>query len=407
MRVALYARVSTEEQALHGLSIDAQLAALREAYPNGQEYVDLGISARKPISKRPELQRLLRDVEQGKVDLVAFTKLDRWTRNIREYYKCQDILDSHNVPWKALHEDYETLSANGRLKVNLMLAISQDEADRTSERIKAVFERKRQKGLVASGSVPLGVRVVDGQYAPSEDANIVKQLFDDYIANRSVQMTAKKYGRTGNGIRLMIKNETYLKTGIIDKATFTTANEILKSRSQRHVRSDRVYLFSGLILCPYCGCKMTCAHSYNDNIYYRCPHHYDGNCPGIHVPEKALEKYLLDQLIPYVKDYNLTIRKMKKKSVDVNALKKKRDKLTDLYMDDLIDKVKYESDFKSLTTAIEEAERQPKEMDTEEIKTVLEAYKGLSPLAKKAFWSNLIKSITPTKDGYIFTVNYT
>ena len=190
MRVALYARVSTEEQALHGLSIDAQLAALRDAYPNGQEYVDLGISARKPISKRPELQRLLRDVEQGKIDLVIFTRLDRWTRNIREYSKAQDILDAHKVAWKAIQEDYETETSTGKFKVNVMLAVAQQEADKTSDRRKAVCERKRQKGLVASGSVPLGVKVVDGQYAPSDDANIVKQLFNDYIANRSVQMTA-------------------------------------------------------------------------------------------------------------------------------------------------------------------------------------------------------------------------
>lgn len=79
MRIACYARVSTEEQALHGLSIEAQLNALRE-FANDQsvgEYVDAGISARSSIAKRPELQRLLRDVEAGKVDLVVFTKLDR------------------------------------------------------------------------------------------------------------------------------------------------------------------------------------------------------------------------------------------------------------------------------------------------------------------------------------------
>lgn len=94
MRVALYARVSTEEQALHGLSIEAQKAALGEWAANHtivDYYIDLGVSARKPILKRPELQRLLRDVEQDRIDLVVFTKLDRWTRNIREYYKAQDV----------------------------------------------------------------------------------------------------------------------------------------------------------------------------------------------------------------------------------------------------------------------------------------------------------------------------
>lgn len=152
MRIALYARVSTEEQSLHGLSIDAQLAALRNYAPDAVgEYVDSGVSGRLPIKKRPELQRLLRDIEAGKIDLVAFTKLDRWTRNIREYYKAQDILDAHHVAWKAIHEDYGTQTAAEILKTNIMLAVGQDESLRTSERVKAVFEDKRRKGLAVNG----------------------------------------------------------------------------------------------------------------------------------------------------------------------------------------------------------------------------------------------------------------
>ena len=281
MRVALYARVSTEEQALHGLSIDAQLAALREAYPNGQEYVDLGISGQKPISKRPELQRLLRDVEQNKIDLIVFTKLDRWTRNIREYYKAQDVLDSHHVAWKALWEDYETQTAAGVLKTNIMLAVSQDEALRTSERIKAVFERKRQNGLVPTGSVPLGIRIVDGHYAHSEDAEKVRNIFSHYIASRSPSDTAREFKMTANGVRYLLRNKTYLDAGVVDSTTYNTAQEILKKRSQRNTRSDRVYLFSGLLVCPYCGAKLTCVRV-SGHTYYRCPRHYDGSCPGYH-----------------------------------------------------------------------------------------------------------------------------
>ena len=192
MRIALYARVSTEEQSLRGLSIDAQLAALRE-WAGDQavgEYVDPGVSARIPIKKRPHLQRLLRDVEDGKIDLIAFTKLDRWTRNIREYYKAQDILDAHNVAWRAIHEDYETQTAAGRLKVNIMLAVAQDEADRTSERVKAVFDEKRRKGLTVNGHMPVGLQYNDGIVTPGPDADRVRDMFDKYIASRSLRACA-------------------------------------------------------------------------------------------------------------------------------------------------------------------------------------------------------------------------
>lgn len=90
--------------------------------------------------------------------------------------------------------------------------------------------------------------------------------------------------------------------------------------------------------------------------------------------------------------------------MDVSALRKKQDKLTDLYMNGLITKDKYASDFKQLQTAIDEAERERKPVDTAEIKTALGAYKSLTDAKKKAFWSNLLKRITPTQDGFDFEV---
>ena len=98
-RAALYIRVSTEEQAVHGLSIEAQREALgawaeTAGVQVARHYIDAGISARKSAAKRPELQRLLADVEAGLIDLVVFTKLDRWFRNIAEYYKCESRFKS-------------------------------------------------------------------------------------------------------------------------------------------------------------------------------------------------------------------------------------------------------------------------------------------------------------------------
>ena len=149
-RVFLYVRVSTEEQAIHGLSIEAQTAALEAwAKANGHRvvgvYTDAGISARKPATKRPALQQLLADAQAGKGELIVFTKLDRWFRNIAEYYKVQEILEKSHIDWRTIQEDYDTSTASGRLKINIMLSVAQDEADRTSERIKAINEMKRKK----------------------------------------------------------------------------------------------------------------------------------------------------------------------------------------------------------------------------------------------------------------------
>ena len=409
MRVALYARVSTTEQAIHGLSVDAQIHALEEwaqNYTIVDRYIDLGVSARSPASKRPELQRMLRDCESGKIDLIAFTKLDRFFRNVKEYYKVEDVLESSNVSWRAIHEDYETQTAAGRLKVNIMLAVAQDEADRTSERIKAVFERKREKGLVPTGSVPLGVKLVDGHYMPSEDAPKVRDIFEYYISSRSPTETARRFGLTANGVRGMIRNNTYVSSGVIDRATSETAQNILSVRSQRHDRTDRVYLFSGLLTCPRCGSKLTCVRT-NGYTYYRCQKHYDGLCDGYHTSERIVESFLLNHIMNAIDEFNITVSDKKQKPVDVSALKRKQDKLTDLYMNDLISREKYAEAFKDLQSQIESSNIVRNPIDVQEISSFIDAYETLSDKAKKAFWSHLIKSIRPTDKGYDFELNYT
>ena len=394
MRVALYARVSTQEQAQHGLSIGAQIAALEEwakPYTIVGEYIDAGISARSPISKRPELQSLLRNLDN--VDLIVFTKLDRWTRNIREYYKAQDVLEAHGVAWRAIHEDYETETAAGRLKVNIMLSVAQDEADRTSERIKAVFADKRRRGLV-TGSPPFGLKLVNGKYEKSEEAPLVKELFDRYIATRSSTFVARQFGKTPEGIRFILRNKTLVEQGVIDEETFEIANAVLQSRSQRQVRTDRVYLFSGICRCGKCGAAL--AAVFSDNcVYYRCPRHYNnGPCEGVRISEKKLEKYLLENIVEQAEEMNLTITKKSGRAPDVGKLTARLNKLSDMYLNDLITAEKYEQEYRTTQKAIEDAQKRPKLKDTEEIVNLLGAYKGLSKAAKKAFWCRLVRKIT-------------
>ena len=170
MRAALYIRVSTEEQARHGLSLgDQRESLLAYAADNGMEvvgvYEDAGISARKPYKQRPALLRLLADCKDGKIDTILFVKLDRWFRSVAGYYAVQEELDRCHVTWQATREDYETRTASGRLKVNIMLSVAQDEADRTSERIKAINEGKRLKGQPTTWRTPIGICVKNRHYA--------------------------------------------------------------------------------------------------------------------------------------------------------------------------------------------------------------------------------------------------
>ena len=116
LRGGLFERVSTEEQSRYGFSIQNQKESLEEYCEKHKirivdHYCDEGVSGGKPYTKRPEMKRLIDDVEAGKIDVILFTRLDRWFRNVQEYYKVQEILDRHRVEWKAIWEDYDTTTS--------------------------------------------------------------------------------------------------------------------------------------------------------------------------------------------------------------------------------------------------------------------------------------------------------
>ena len=292
--VFLYVRVSTEEQAIHGLSIEAQTSALEEwARSAGHKvvgvYTDAGISARKPASKRPALQKLLSDVCAGKGELVAFTKLDRWFRNIAEYYKVQEVLEKHHVDWKTIQEDYDTSNAAGRLKINIMLSVAQDEADRTSERIKTVNEMKRQKREPLTGDCMPGYKIDGKKYIKDPESEAaVSAFFRTYLDRGSVSAAMEEARRLGLKINYrrahkMLDSTAYygryfdadgMTPPYISKEEFSQIQS-MRRRVVRKSPKNRVYIFSGLIVCGECGKRMGGRVNTNQESYfYNCHSHY-------------------------------------------------------------------------------------------------------------------------------------
>ena len=131
--VAAYIRVSTQEQKLHGLSLDAQrMKLIAYAKQHGLKivgwYVDEGVSGRKLIRKRPELQRMIQDAEKKLFDRIIFIKLDRFFRSVAEYHECMKRIAP--VIWTTTEEEYDLSTANGRmLKANLLTANALTVAD--------------------------------------------------------------------------------------------------------------------------------------------------------------------------------------------------------------------------------------------------------------------------------------
>lgn len=438
-RVFLYVRVSTEEQAIHGLSIEAQTAALEEWAKKGGykvvgTYVDAGISARKPASKRPELQRLLEDIRSGKGDLVVFTKLDRWFRSISEYYKVQEVLEKHRVDWKTIQEDYDTTTASGRLKINIMLSVAQDEADRTSERIKAIFEMKRQKLEPLTGDCPTGYAIEGKRFIKHPDTEAaVNGFFRMFLATGSVIRSMDDAER--HGLRIpyhlahkMLDSPAYYGCYYdIDGMTppYITREEFEKIQSMRRriVRKtvkNRTYIFSGLISCGLCGTRMGGrVNTKSDYRFYNCTAHYMkvSKCENrVNLGEAKIEAHLMETVQEKMDQLKLetlelsTLEKARDYKGEIAALRAKIKKVNRLYINEMIsfEECKAENEtYSAQIQALEhEAAQQQKAPDFTAAEDLLSTgweamYQALPSEKKQEFWRILIKEIRIYPDRHI------
>lgn len=434
-RAALYIRVSTEEQARHGYSlgeqrIDLENYAKSKNYAVVDVYADEGVSARKTMSRRRELQRLLKDVENGLIDVILIKCLDRWFRNIADFYKVKEFLDEHHVEWECTQEQYNTTTTEGRLLLNLKLSIAQNESDQTADRIRYVNEGKRRRKEVVGGVLPLGYSVdINRHLVPNDDAPMVQDIFR-HIANgnsysSALPMVFDKYGKRFNKtrIRYIIRNRVYIGEyhgianfckPIISNELFERVQEILK-RTFRAPQHNRVYLFRGLIRCPKCNRTLIAhtavVHKRWTHSHYRCPAFYQDNhlCDfGGIVNEKKLEDWLLEniQMLLQTEIYEVESQ-YKENNVNyqnkLTAVKGKLTRLKDLYVDGLIDKETYRKDYTTLT----EQEREFTSMIARNdrklppaLKRVINwenieaMYAELNTVSKQEFWQSIIKEIT-------------
>lgn len=442
LRVALYIRVSTEEQAMHGYSLQAQednliQYAREHDYKIVEIYRDEGNSARKPITKRKVVLQLLEDVKAGKIDLILFIKLDRWTRNVEAYHSVQKILDAHNVSWQATMEDYETMTANGRFKVNIMLSVNESESDRTSERIKFVFEGKRQrKEWCFTGGPsqwPYGYmpQIIDGKkrcVKNPETEPIIQDFWDYVVKYNSVRKAGmyccEKYGITRNYRSWMVTARNELYTGTFHGVDDYCPSYISRSDWERIIlgheiikktqNPDRVYLFTGLIRCPLCGNTLKAtfktypsdrSKEYNG---YRCNNAKLRTCDFRHqLSERKIEKYLLENIRRDLEAYVMQVeaeqtkRPKQPKIRDVVALNEQLRRVNVIYIAGNITDEEYAAETKRLRSEIEKARQAEAEncpIDLTRIKDFLQTdflatYHTLNKEDQRRFWRAMIDEI--------------
>lgn len=435
-RVGLYGRVSTDEQALKGFSIEAQVDAMKEhCKKNNMKIVDIyldeGISGAKPPLKRPALKRLLDDVEAGKIDMIIFTKLDRWFRSVKEYFKVQEILDDNKVEWKAIQEDYDTTTANGQMAITIFLAVAQNERDRTAERIKVVLEHKRKNKEACFGgqAIPFG-------YTKEKDDNGIMRLVKDPETqkacqefwdiliksnnlNKAIRHMAHEYGimKDWKSWSRMTQSDFYcgIHRGVQDYCpAYVTPEEFLKFQERETIKGTPTgipYYFRGMMRCSECGHKL-CGNS--DRRYgrinktYRCAIRGRGCSNHGSVSELKIEKQLLERLDEFMRD---TIAEVEIEAVNpknksnaeknIKNLKERLRRLNVTYMAGNKSDEEYFKEDAEIKLAISKAEKEleiSRPRNVEHLRNMLESdyrtlYKTFNPEEKQEFWQDLIKEI--------------
>lgn len=440
LRVALYIRVSSEEQVRHGYSLNSQKERLIEYckqmhYKVVDIYADEGKTARTKLKNRKELLRLIEDAKEKKFDRVIFWRLDRWFRNIADYYKVQEILDINNIDWECSDEEYNTTTSNGRLHLNIKLSIAQNESDQTGDRIRFNFSSMIKNGRAIQGShcMPLGYMV----YGEEKNKRVVKDpdaekividMFEHFANYNSIRKTMlyinKKYNRSihYDSMNNYLKNELY--TGkykeienycepYINYEAFLENQKRIKCNVKSNERRYE-YIFSGLIKCRCCGNNFTgfthrtTRPKYNKvytNHAYRCNKSFNTNLCSNRSPifENKLEQYLLQNIKKDLSNYIINIERISGvddvKIIDIEKIKSKLNRLSELYIEGRIAKDKYDQEYNKYNEEIKISKKQEKKERDLSIydalldNTALNIYDKLNNDSKRAFWSKYIDYI--------------
>lgn len=438
---ALYGRVSHDEQSKFGFSIENQLDRLRKyAEQNNlviiEEFIDDGFSAGS--MKRPALQKMLENLHR--FDLIIFTKLDRFTRNVLDANEMVKEFQKYNVAIKAIdEEDIDTSTADGMFMFNMKVSLAQRELAKGSERIKTVFEYKVKKGQPISGNVPVGFKIetqADGTkkiVIDKEQEPFIRDFFKHFKRYHSIRAAGRfcneKYNadRSYSFYARLLTKEMYCGTfrgntnfcdGYMSREEWKHLQE-LKRRIVKTSPRKHIYLFSALVDCPVCNKKLTVnsndkygKHGFKRRyVYYRCPNEMIDKGHIKKISEERLEEIFLQNIKPlaekYIYEAKLKPKKVEKKTDDIKDILEEIDRLNYSFRKKRISIKEYDCEYEALEKRLAKAQKEtPKEKDISGIEAFLNSgwenvYKNLSREDKRALIRSVVKSMSFDENGQL------
>lgn len=351
MNCAIYARVSTD----HGLnqqfnSIDSQIETCQHYIATYTErgwkhhkkhlYIDEALSG--GTTERPALQRMLQAIKAGDVQVVDIYKIDRLSRNLRDFVEMQDLFAKHECSLASTTESFDTSTSMGRAMLNLVGVFAQLERERTRERILDKIAATKARGLWVGGIPPIGYETQDNKLIINKDtANTVRlifklraegkypQIITQHLREQGILYYTKRVGekpwtspRVANVLKCPptqatspIKDKLYegVHEAIIERKQWLKVQKLIseEARKRKALKEQPEYPLRGLLHCAQCGNKFIPSHTKSKGVlrrYYICQtKQKEGrgvcNCPNLNAIQA--EEHLMRELHILAQDENI------------------------------------------------------------------------------------------------------
>ena len=394
----LYMRVSTEDQAREGFSLPEQKERL-EAYCKFKGFVikdyytDAGISA-KTGNYRPEFERLKEDIKSKKINTIIALKQDRITRSIFDWEELMKFLEENDAYLDCVNDDINTTNANGKMVSRILMSVSQQEIERTSERTKVGLAGAIKQGHIPH-QAPLGYKHENKKLVIDHlTKDVVIRIFELYHKGMSYQKISTLFnkeqvlGKTNwrdSSIVAILENEIYKGDFVHGKRTkhptyyenvvepivskeMWEECQVQKKKNSKSYQRTLTYLFLQKLKCPKCnrilGGKAT--QKKNGNIYY---YYYCHDCK-INFKESLVEEYFNDfvnELVEYdsvVNQFFLPMIKQKfdepqeELKKDINKQKDKLERIKRAYINGVFSLEEYNDERKLVESALEKLQNE-------------------------------------------------
>ena len=394
----LYMRVSTEDQAREGFSLPEQKERL-EAYCKFKGFVikdyytDAGISA-KTGNYRPEFERLKEDIKSKKINTIIALKQDRITRSIFDWEELMRFLEENDAYLDCVNDDINTTNANGKMVSRILMSVSQQEIERTSERTKVGLAGAIKQGHIPH-QAPLGYKHDNKKLVIDHlTRDVVIRIFELYHKGISYQKISTLFnkeqvlGKTNwrdSSIVAILENEIYKGDFVHGKRTkhptyyenvvepivskeMWEECQVQKKKNSKSYQRTLTYLFLQKLRCPKCnrilGGKAT--QKKNGNIYY---YYYCHDCK-INFKESLVEEYFNDfvnELVEYdsvVNQFFLPMIKQKfdepqeELKKDINKQKDKLERIKRAYINGVFSLEEYNDERKLVESALEKLQKE-------------------------------------------------